>query len=75
MEKTVPKELFTADPYAKDGVAHFEYLGEYEGKEAWVLVFNKDVCYGYPFVYLWKEGAVEALDGETSLKVCCSFAE
>ena len=31
----------------------FEYLGIYEGLEAYVFKFPGDSCTGYPFVYLY----------------------
>ncbi len=31
----------------------FEYLGIYEGQEAYVFKFPEDSCTGYPFVYLY----------------------
>mgnify|MGYP000220050521 FL=1 len=31
----------------------FEYLGIYEGQEAYVFKFPGDSCTGYPFVYLY----------------------
>jgi hypothetical protein len=33
----------------------FEYLGQYNGREAFVFVFPKDEFTGFPFVYLYNE--------------------
>ena len=70
MEKELPKELLAAEPgYVKKGVAHFEYLGEYEGKEAWLLVLHTDVGTGYPTIYFWDNGEVSISGSEEALDV------
>ena len=45
----------------------FEYLGIYEGQEAYVFKFPEDSCTGYPIVYLY--------DGPLSLDVIDSCIE
>jgi hypothetical protein len=53
-----------------------EYLGTYEGKEA--FVFNptrEDLCIGFPHTYLYEEGKpVEEITGFEALDILSFFA-
>ena len=35
-----------------------DYLGKYEGADAYMYHFPEDSCTGYPFVYLVKDGTL-----------------
>lgn len=39
----------------------FDYLGKFEGADAFVYAFPEDSCTGFPFVYLVKDGKVEVI--------------
>ena len=39
----------------------FDYLGKYEGADAYVYQFPDGVCTGFPFVYLVKDDKVEEI--------------
>ncbi len=53
----------------------FEYLGIYEGQEAYVFKFPEDSCTGYPFVYLYDGKDVTEITGPLSLDVIDSCIE
>lgn len=53
----------------------FEYLGIYEGQEAYVFKFPEDSCTGYPFVYLYDGKEVTEITGPLSLDVIDSCIE
>ena len=53
----------------------FEYLGIYEGQEAYVFKFPEDSCTGYPFVYLYDGKDETAITGPVSLDVIDSCIE
>lgn len=42
---------------------HLEYLGDDNGQEAWLLHFPDDVCIGFPFLYLYKDGEATEVTG------------
>lgn len=39
----------------------FDYLGKFEGAEAYAFSFPEDSCTGFPFVYLVKDDKVEEI--------------
>lgn len=41
----------------------FEYLGDYEGQEAYLFKFPDDSVTGFPFLYLYKDGEVLEVTG------------
>lgn len=41
----------------------FEYLGDYEGQEAYLYKFPDDAVTGFPFLYLYKDGEVLEVTG------------
>ena len=45
----------------------FEYLGKYEGADAYVYQFPDGVCTGFPFVYLVKDGMVDVITDSPAL--------
>ena len=53
----------------------FEYLGIYEGQEAYVFKFPEDSCTGYPFVYLYDGKEATGITGPLSLDVIDSCIE
>ncbi len=53
----------------------FEYLGIYEGQEAYVFKFPEDSCTGYPFVYLYDGKEATEITGPLSLDVIDSCIE
>lgn len=53
----------------------FEYLGIYEGQEAYVFKFPEDSCTGYPFVYLYDGKEATEITAPLSLDVIDSCIE
>lgn len=53
----------------------FEYLGIYEGQEAYVFKFPEDSCTGYPFVYLYDGKEATEITSPLSLDVIDSCIE
>ena len=53
----------------------FEYLGIYEGQEAYVFKFPGDSCTGYPFVYQYDGKDATEITGPLSLDVIDSCIE
>lgn len=47
----------------------FDYLGRYEGADAYVYSPREDACIGFPSVYLWKDGRVDAVSGSVALHI------
>ena len=47
----------------------FDYLGKYEGAEAYMYHFPDDSCTGYPFVCLVKNGKVEVVTDSPALYI------
>ena len=51
----------------------FDYLGKYEGADAYVFSFPEDSCTGFPFVYLVKDDKVEEISGFLALDIIGSL--
>lgn len=49
--------------------ANFDYLGIFDGADAYVYKFPEDSSTGYPFVYLLKDGKVTEITGAISLHI------
>ena len=49
----------------------FRFLGEYEGREAWLYVMPNKMYIGFPFVYLYSSESekVTEVTGEDSLRI------
>ena len=45
----------------------FEYLGKYEGVDAFAFSFPEDSCTGFPFIYLVKNGKVDVITDSPAL--------
>ena len=45
----------------------FEYLGKYEGADAYIQRVPDDLCIGYPHVYLVKDGKVDDISDSIAL--------
>lgn len=41
----------------------FDYLGNYEGQEAYLFRFPDDATVGFPFLYLFKDGEAMEVTG------------
>lgn len=54
---------------------NFDYLGKYEGADVYMYHFSEEVTVGGPFVYLYKDGAVERLTGDVAFCFLDSFVE
>lgn len=52
-----------------------EYLGGYEGQEAYMFKFPEDSCTGYPFVYLYDGNTATEISGPLSLDIIGLFVE
>lgn len=52
-----------------------DYLGKYEGADAYMYHFPDDSCTGYPFVYLVKEGKVDIVTESLALYIVGVFVE
>lgn len=52
---------------------NFDYLGKYEGADAYVYQFPDGVCTGFPFVYLVKDGKVEVITEFRALDILDYF--
>lgn len=51
----------------------FDYLGKFEGAEAYAFSFPEDSCTGFPFVYLVKDDKVEEISGFLALDIIDSL--
>ena len=51
----------------------FDYLGKYEGADAYVYQFPDGVCTGFPFVYLVKDDKVEVISEFLALDILDSL--
>ena len=51
----------------------FDYLGKFEGAEAYAFSFPEDSCTGFPFVYLVKDDKVEEISGFLALDIIDYF--
>lgn len=52
-----------------------DYLGKYEGADAYMYHFPDDSCTDYPFVYLVKEGKVDIVTESLALYIVGVFVE
>lgn len=52
-----------------------DYLGKYEGADAYMYHFPDDSCTGYPFVYLVKDGKVDIVTESLALYIIGLFVE
>lgn len=52
-----------------------DYLGKYEGADAYVFSFPEDSCTGFPFVYLVKDGKVDVITDFLALSIIDSLVE
>lgn len=52
-----------------------DYLGQYEGADAYVYNFPEGSCTGYPFVYLVKDGKVDTVTESPALYIIGLFVE
>lgn len=53
----------------------FDYLGKYEGADAYAFLFPEDSCTGFPFVYLVKDGKVDVVTDSIALFIIDSLVE
>lgn len=53
----------------------FEYLGNYEGQDAYVFQFPENSDTGYPFVYLYDGKNVDEITGPLALDIIDSFVK
>ena len=51
----------------------FDYLGKFEGAEAYAFSFPENACTGFPFVYLVKDDKVEEISGFLALDIIDSL--
>ena len=51
----------------------FDYLGKYEGADAYLYQFPDGACTGFPFVYLVKDDKVEVIKGFRALDIIDSL--
>ena len=52
----------------------FDYLGKYEGADAYVYQFPEDSCTGFPFVYLVKDDKIEVISEFLALDIINSLS-
>lgn len=57
------------------GGGECEYLGVYQGKEAYQFVPPEDIDDGYPTIYLLKDDKVDEITGFLSLSILESFED
>lgn len=53
----------------------FDYLGKYEGADAYAFSFPEDSCTGFPIVYLVKDGKVDVITDSPALFIIDSLVE
>mgnify|MGYP003288088134 CR=1 FL=1 len=53
----------------------FDYLGKFEGAEAYAFSFPEDSFTGFPFVYLVKDGKVDVVTDSIALFIIDSLVE
>ena len=51
----------------------FDYLGKYEGADAYVYKFPDEACTGFPFVYLVKDDKVVVISEFLALDILDSL--
>ena len=74
----IPKPIQEAmKSWCDDYAGHIEYLGEYQGRNAYTYDFeNNDLEIGFPGVYLLNsDNTVEKIGGFEGLEICNSFVE
>lgn len=54
---------------------HVEYLGEFQGAQAYYYHYSDDVDAGFPSVYLLKDGELTEISGPFALEILDSFFE
>lgn len=54
---------------------NFNYLGKFEGADAYVFKFPNDLCIGYPYVYLVKDGKVDEITESPAIFIIESLVE
>ena len=54
---------------------NFDYLGMFEGAEAYAFSFPEDSCTGFPVVYLVKDGKVDVITDSPALFIIDSLVE
>lgn len=54
---------------------HVEYLGEFQGAQAYYYHYPDDVDAGFPSVYLLKDGEMTEVGGFFALEILESFVE
>lgn len=70
----VPQIVKDAAKYLVDLYGdNFNYLGKFEGADAYVYQFPDGVCTGFPFLYLVKDDKVEEIEGFDSLDILDYF--
>ena len=52
---------------------NFDYLGKYEGADAYVYQFPDGACTGFPFVYLVKDDKVQVISEFLTLDIIDSL--
>lgn len=75
---SLPKPIQKAmKDWCEDYAGHIEYLGEYQGKEAYTYGFEyDDLEIGFPVVYLLNDdNTVAEIGGFEGLEICNSFAK
>ncbi len=74
----IPKPIQKAmESWCNDYAGHIEYLGEYQGRNAYTYDFeDDDLEIGFPVVYLLNsDNTVEEIGGFEGLEICNSFVE
>lgn len=70
----VPQIVKDAAKYLVDLYGdNFNYLGKFEGADAYVYQFPDGVCTGFPFVYLVKDDKVEEILEFLAVDIIGSF--
>ncbi len=54
---------------------HVEYLGEFQGAQAYYYHYPDDIDVGFPSVYLLKGGELTEISGHLALEILDSFIE
>ena len=54
---------------------NFDYLGTFEGADAFAYAFPEDSCTGLPFIYLLKDGKVEVVNDSIALFIIDSLVK
>ena len=54
---------------------NFNYLGKFEGADAYTLQVPDDLCIGYPHVYLVKDGKVDDVTDSPAFFIIESLVE